>query len=457
MALYQTGEVITVTIYPNEIRDGDSFLARDAEASREIEVRLYGIDAPEGRQRHGDEARECLRELVKDNRNFNMQVMKVTSSEQYNRDRVIGLVYRESPFTSLSHEMVRRGWAYWYHHFDKDNKFNIAEVEIAAKQGRLGIWEDDGSELRPWDYRMIVTLVTENMDNVAESASQAIRSRSAELAGHLANTVESIATQAAHIRAQEAEEQVRAEILVRQRAEQEKEEAVQARLLAESRADDAERRASEAERREVQEREESERRVQEALSNEEEERKAREIAVQDASTSRNRLREADQKARESELRADEAESQVAEAERRATEADLRVAQEREDAEKSFDEVRAARDRESQAREIAEQATRTAKVHREILAWAASFLLLSFVSVLFFNSAWMLPHLINTAALQLLYFLIPGVFLVGIYLLWSFFFKNLVRSYDQTPSSLGEDLEDESDSIAAADEEKPSQD
>ena len=120
-------------------------------------------------------------------------------------------------------------------------------------------------------------------------------------------------------------------------------------------------------------------------------------------------------------------------------------------------MRAARDRESQAREIAEQATRTAKVHREILAWAASFLLLSFVSVLFFNSAWMLPHLINTAALQLLYFLIPGVFLVGIYLLWSFFFKNLVRSYDQTPSSLGEDLEDESDSISAADEEKPSQD
>ena len=457
MALYQTDEIITVDINLSEIRDGDSFLARDDAASRDIEVRLYGVDAPEGRQRYGEEAKEYLKELVGENPRFNLEVIEVTSSEQYDRDRIIGLVYRESPFDSLSHEMVRRDWAYWYHHFDSMNRFKIEEVEIAAKQDRLGIWEDGGSELRPWDYRRIVTLVTENLDNVAESASQAIRSRSEELAGHVAASVESIATQAAHIRAQEAEEQVRAEVLVRQRAEQEKEEAVQARLLAESRADDAERRASEAERREVQEREESESRVQEALSNEEEERKAREIAVQDASTSRNRLREADQKARESELRADEAESQVAEAERRATEADLRVAQEREDAEKSFDEVRAARDRESQAREIAEQATRTAKVHRELLAWAASFLLLSFVSVLFFNSAWMLPHLINTAALQLLYFLIPGVFLVGIYLLWSFFFKNLVRSYDQTPSSLGEDLEDESDSISAADEEKPSQD
>ena len=158
-----------------------------------------------------------------------------------------------------------------------------------------------------------------------------------------------------------------------------------------------------------------------------------------------------------ERRAGEAESQVAEAERRATEAEHRLTQELEDAEESFDRVRDARDKESEGREIAEQATRTAKVHREILAWTACFLLLSTVSVLFYNSAWMLPHLINTAALQLLYFLIPGVFLVGIYLLWSFFIKNLVRSYDQTPSSLGEDLEDESDSISAADEEKPSQD
>ena len=456
MALYQTDEIITVDIYLSEIRDGDSFLARDDAASRDIEVRLYGVDAPEGRQRYGEEAKEYLKELVRENPRFNMEVIEVTSSEQYDRDRIIGLVYRESPFDSLSHEMVRRGWAYWYHHFDSMNRFKIEEVEIAAKQDRLGIWEDGGSELRPWDYRRIVTLVTENLDNVAESASQAIRSRSEELAGHVAASVESIATQAAHIRAQEAEEQVRAEVLVRQRAEQEKEEAVQARLLADEKAEDAERRAQEAELKAGQEIEESERRVQEALRNEEEERRAREIAVKDAETSRNLLSEVNQRVRESERRAGEAESQVAEAERRATEAEHGLTQELEDAEESFDRVRDARDKESEGREIAEQATRTAKVHREILAWTACFLLLSTVSVLFYNSAWMLPHLIYTAPTQIQYILIPGVLLVGIKLLWRFLLRNLFPSSDQPPSSLGEELEEESDSTFAANEEESTQ-
>ena len=427
MALYQTDEIITVDINLSEIRDGDSFLARDDAASRDIEVRLYGVDAPEGRQRYGEEAKEYLKELVGEDPRFNLEVIEVTSSEQYDRDRIIGLVYRESPFDSLSHEMVRRGWAYWYHHFDSMNRFKIEEVEIAAKQDRLGIWEDGGSELRPWDYRRIVTLVTENLDNVAESASQAIRSRSEELAGHVAASVESIATQAAHIRAQEAEEQVRAEVLVRQRAEQEKEEAVQARLLADEKAEDAERRAQEAELKAGQEIEESERRVQEALRNEEEERRAREIAAKDTETSRNLLSEANQRVRETELKAGDAESRVADAEQRATEAERMVVQEREGAEQAFDEVRAARDRESDARVVAEQVAHTTKVHREILAWTASFLLLSFVSVLYFNSAWMLPHLLNTAAVQLLYFLLPAVLLIGVYLLWRFMLKDLFRS------------------------------
>ena len=171
MAPYRTGEGISINIYHNEIRDGDSFLARYEDASQDIEVRLYGIDAPEIGQRYGDEARECLKELVSEAPKFNLRVMEVTSGELGNRDRVIGLVYRESPFNSLSHEMARRGWAYWHYQSDESNRFNISELENAAKQDRLGIWEEDGSELRPWDYRRIVTLATENMDDVAARAA----------------------------------------------------------------------------------------------------------------------------------------------------------------------------------------------------------------------------------------------------------------------------------------------
>ena len=358
MAPYQTGEGISINIYLNEIRDGDSFLARDEDASLDIEIRLYGVDAPEIGQRYGDEARECLKELVSEAPRCNLRVMGVTSGELAKRDRVIGLVYRESPFNSLSHEMARRGWAYWYYQSDEDNRFNISELENAAKQDRLGVWEDDGSELRPWDYRRIVALATENMDDVAARAAQAIKSRAAELATHMTLTIESIATQSAHI----AEEQVR----------QQKEEAVEARIFADRRADEAERRATEAERR--------------------------------------------------------------------------IAQEQEDAERIVEEERAVRDRAIETRDQAERDARVVRGHREILAWVASFLLLSFVSFLWFNSAWMLGLIINTAAVQLLYIcVIPGVVVGGVYLIWKFLLKNLLRSPNRTFTHQGEGLEDESDS------------
>ena len=152
-----------------------------------------------------------------------------------------------------------------------------------------------------------------------------------------------------------------------------------------------------------------------------------------------------------------AESRANEAELRATEAERRAAQELGRAERIFDGVRAERNREIEARVNAEEDARAVKVHREILAWAASFLLLGFFGFLWFNAAWMLPHLISTMVAQIVYvFVIPGVLLSIVYLLWRFFLKNLFRPPDRASPYQGEGLENGSDSVSASDEEKSPQ-
>ena len=147
--------------------DGDGFKARALDGSnREIEVRLFAIDAPEGRQEYGRESTDHLRNLTTEGRFW----LEAKAYDHYGR--VIGIVYKDGSNAehTLNYAMVRDGWAYWYSQYERpwvkppddetgihetQNELGLREAEISAYMEEpipRGFWVDPNAE-RPWDYK----------------------------------------------------------------------------------------------------------------------------------------------------------------------------------------------------------------------------------------------------------------------------------------------------------------
>lgn len=125
--------------------DGDSFfLGND-------EVRLFGIDAPEGRQvctaangspyRCGRNAAKALRTLVR-NRQISCDVISV---DRYDRS----LARCKAGELDINLEMIRRGWAVAY----RDSVGEFARAEDEARAAKRGLWQ--GLFDRPRDWRRL--------------------------------------------------------------------------------------------------------------------------------------------------------------------------------------------------------------------------------------------------------------------------------------------------------------
>lgn len=137
-------------------RSGDPFPPEIQGAARTIdgdslwvgsdEVRLKGIDAPEGRQtcqrdgvswRCGDAARDALRRLI----GTDTVICTVSERDRYGRL----LAACRAADRNLNAEMVASGMAVAYGDFGRE--------EAAAKKGRLGIWQSEFEMPRQWRDR----------------------------------------------------------------------------------------------------------------------------------------------------------------------------------------------------------------------------------------------------------------------------------------------------------------
>jgi endonuclease YncB( thermonuclease family) len=125
-----------------EVTDGDSF---EIGATR---IRLFGVDAPEGRQpctrggrewRCGDAAAAELRRLV-----GSREVVCVQRDED-DYGRMVAVC--RSGTTDLGAEMVRAGLALAYRRFSND----YVDEENAARTARRGVWA--GEFTRPEEWR----------------------------------------------------------------------------------------------------------------------------------------------------------------------------------------------------------------------------------------------------------------------------------------------------------------
>lgn len=110
--------------------------------ARTVKVRLDGIDAPEGGQAFGGEARRRLRALT-----FGQYVtLLVKDTDRYGRLVARVLVGGRD----ASEEMVRAGLAWHFTRYSSDTR--LAALEAEARQKRTGLWADR-SPVAPWTFR----------------------------------------------------------------------------------------------------------------------------------------------------------------------------------------------------------------------------------------------------------------------------------------------------------------
>ena len=105
IAVAVSGKVIRVS-------DGDTILIQSG--SQKIRVRMYGIDAPELKQKYGEESKKYLEKRIMDK---NVDI-KVINQDQYGRK--VGKVFYKNKDINL--EMIETGNAWFYEYHAKREK-----------------------------------------------------------------------------------------------------------------------------------------------------------------------------------------------------------------------------------------------------------------------------------------------------------------------------------------------
>lgn len=111
------------------VGDGDTIRIL-LEDGREQKVRLWGIDAPESDQPHGNESRKVLANLVAG------KAVVVKHRNKYHQKRLIGAVYIDGVDIQL--EMVREGAAWHAGRYRKS--LQQEEVQCEARTESRGLW-----------------------------------------------------------------------------------------------------------------------------------------------------------------------------------------------------------------------------------------------------------------------------------------------------------------------------
>lgn len=135
---YAPGRVLSVA-------DGDTLTVYTEKRERK-KVRLYGVDAPEGKQAWGPEARDFVNDLV-----FLQEVeLNVMETDQYGR--AVALV-KLADGRILNEELVKNGHAWVYRRYCREAFCgNWIDMELAARAKKQGLWSQK-NPVAPWNWR----------------------------------------------------------------------------------------------------------------------------------------------------------------------------------------------------------------------------------------------------------------------------------------------------------------
>lgn len=127
------------------VHDGDSIAVYGPD-EQIVNVRLYGIDAPEFKQAYGYQAKTRLRKLA------GRKTLEITPVDTDRFGRTVALVY-DADGRMLNETMVAEGLAWVYEKYcHKDLCENLRTLQEAARQERRGLWTDPDPQ-KPEDWR----------------------------------------------------------------------------------------------------------------------------------------------------------------------------------------------------------------------------------------------------------------------------------------------------------------
>ena len=135
-----TGLVASVT-------DGDTIVVVDG-AKRSYEIRLKGIDAPEGGQAFGDQSRQNLANLI------GSEEVSVEWSKRDRYGRIVGKVSSDGRDVCLEQIKAGLAWHYKYYQSEQtpEDRTLYADAEVDARAASRGLWADS-HPIPPWDFR----------------------------------------------------------------------------------------------------------------------------------------------------------------------------------------------------------------------------------------------------------------------------------------------------------------
>ncbi len=125
-----------------KVHDGDT-INIITNNNKMLKIRLFGIDAPELKQKYGEESRICLENMIK---NKKIEYAIKEKSDKYGR--IVGIIFADDKNINL--EMVKKGCAWSYWSYNKSLYFLFEQYK--AKYKKVGLWQDDNPQ-PPWEYR----------------------------------------------------------------------------------------------------------------------------------------------------------------------------------------------------------------------------------------------------------------------------------------------------------------
>ena len=125
------------------VKDGDTFvLLFDG---KEQVVRFAHVDCPEKKQPFGSKAKQFVSELC-----FGKYVTLIHNNKFDRNKRLIAEVILQDG-NNLNKELIKNGLAWHYKKYSREMEY--AELEMQARQNRIGLWSDHIEPIAPWEWR----------------------------------------------------------------------------------------------------------------------------------------------------------------------------------------------------------------------------------------------------------------------------------------------------------------
>jgi endonuclease YncB( thermonuclease family) len=140
VALSTQAETFTAKVIV--VIDGDTVMV--LREGQKMKIRLANIDAPEKAQPFGKQSRDSLLEMV------GKKQVQIDSQAVDQYGRLVGLISVAG--LNVNEEQVRRGMAWEYSHFHRDETYRALQNE--ARQAKRGLWTQYNPQA-PWQWRKL--------------------------------------------------------------------------------------------------------------------------------------------------------------------------------------------------------------------------------------------------------------------------------------------------------------